>query len=79
MQGYNVPLAGFITMGEGWHNNHHAYPGSARMGHKPGETDPGWWVLLVLKRFGLVWGLKTPENLPQRHTLVPLNRRTTCP
>ena len=29
-QGYNVRLAGFISMGESWHNNHHAYPGSAK-------------------------------------------------
>ena len=59
-------------MGEGWHNNHHAYPGSARMGHNPGEADPGWWVLLVLERLGLVSNLKTPATLPVRPNLVPL-------
>jgi len=30
-------------MGEAWHNNHHAFPGSARLGVRDGEVDPGWW------------------------------------
>ena len=59
-------------MGEGYHNNHHAYPASARLSLRQGETDPGWWVLLLLKRLGLVWNVKTPETLPHRSTLVPL-------
>jgi fatty-acid desaturase len=72
VQGYNVPWCGFITMGEAWHNNHHAFPGSARLGLNKGESDPGWWVLMVLARLGLVWGVKTPEALPPRPNLVPL-------
>src|SRR6185503_9093627 len=66
VQGYNVPYAGLVTMGEAWHNNHHAFPGSARLGVGPGETDPGWWVLLALEKLGVVWNLKTPEMLPHR-------------
>ena len=61
VQGYNVPYCGLITMGEAWHNNHHAFPGSARLGLRDGEIDPGWWVLRGLMRVGLVWNLKTPE------------------
>jgi fatty-acid desaturase len=72
VQGYNVPWCGLITMGEAWHNNHHAFPGSARLGLNKGESDPGWWVLTVLARLGLVWGAKTPEALPPRPNLVPL-------
>jgi fatty-acid desaturase len=72
VQGYNVKYCGLITMGEAWHNNHHAFPGSARLGVREGEIDPGWWVLLALQRAGLVWNLKTPENLPARPNLVPL-------
>jgi stearoyl-CoA desaturase (delta-9 desaturase) len=72
VQGYNVPYCGLITMGEAWHNNHHAFPGSARLGLRAGEIDPGWWVLLGLTRLGLVWGIKTPETLPRRPNLVPL-------
>ena len=72
VQGYNVPYCGLITMGEAWHNNHHAFPGSARLGLRRGEVDPGWWVLSVLAWLGLVWGVKTPESLPHRPNLVPL-------
>jgi fatty-acid desaturase len=76
VQGYNVRYAGFLTMGEAWHNNHHAFPGSARLGLDKGETDPGWWVLQALERVGLVWGVKTPAMLPHRPNLVRLVDRT---
>ena len=69
VQGYNVPYCGLVTMGEAWHNNHHAFPGSARLGLYEGEWDPGWWVLRALNWCGLVWGLKTPETLPVRPNL----------
>jgi stearoyl-CoA desaturase (delta-9 desaturase) len=72
VQGYNVRYCGFITMGEAWHNNHHAFPASARLGLYPGEADPGWMVLKVLERIGIVWGIKTPEVLPNRPNLVRL-------
>jgi stearoyl-CoA desaturase (delta-9 desaturase) len=70
VQGRNVRLASLLTMGECWHNNHHAFPGSARLGLAPGEWDPGWWVLLGLKHLGLVWALRLPEDLPHRPELV---------
>ena len=72
VQGYNVPYCGLITMGEAWHNNHHAFPASARLGIGRGEADPGWWVLCGLRRTGLVWGVKTPDMLPHRPNLVEL-------
>lgn len=68
-QGYNVPIAALVTMGEAWHNNHHAYPGSARMGLYKGEADPGWWTLKLLETLGLVWNLRLPADLPQRPEL----------
>ena len=73
VQGYNVPYCGLITMGEAWHNNHHAFPASARLGVKPGEWDPGWWVLQALGRLGLVWNARTPADLPHRPNLVALD------
>jgi stearoyl-CoA desaturase (delta-9 desaturase) len=72
VQGYNVRYCGIITMGEAWHNNHHAFPASARLGLHPGEIDPGWLVLQALERIGLVWNIKTPEVLPVRPNLVRL-------
>lgn len=73
VQGYNVPYVSLLTMGESLHNNHHAFPGSARLGHREGEIDPGWWVLRTLERVGLVTNLKTPETLPRRNVLVTLH------
>ena len=70
VQGRNVRFASLLTMGECWHNNHHAFPGSARLGLAPGEWDPGWWVLQALSRFGLVWKLRLPVDLPYRSELV---------
>ena len=72
VQGYNIPFCGVITMGEAWHNNHHAFPGSARLGLRDGEWDPGWLVLRALERAGLVWDIKTPEMLPHRPNLQAL-------
>jgi fatty-acid desaturase len=65
-QGYNVPFAGLVSMGEAWHNNHHAYPNSAKMGLLPGQIDLGWWLIRALKTADLAQNIKTPENLPER-------------
>lgn len=70
VQGYNIPWAALLTMGESWHNNHHAFPGSARLGLGKGQWDPGWWVLSALQRLGLVFDIQTIETLPVRNDLV---------
>ena len=69
VQGFDVPLAGLISMGESWHNNHHAYPGSARIGLTPEQPDPGWWLIKCLESLGLVWNIRTPETMPVRSEL----------
>jgi stearoyl-CoA desaturase (delta-9 desaturase) len=69
VQGRNIPLTSLLTMGESWHNNHHAFPGSARLGLYAGEWDPGWWMLLVLRKLGLVWNIRLPQHLPTRQEL----------
>ena len=71
-QGYNIAWAGLISMGESWHNNHHAFPGSARLGLRPGEADPGWWMLCLWQRLGLAWNVRTPDDLPHRPELERL-------
>jgi stearoyl-CoA desaturase (Delta-9 desaturase) len=53
-------LLALFTMGEGWHNNHHAYQGSVRQGFRWWEIDATFYILKVLSCFGLVWDLKTP-------------------
>lgn len=53
-------LLAVITMGEGWHNNHHYYQRSVNQGFFWWEFDPTYYVLRVLSWFGLVWDLHTP-------------------
>ncbi len=53
----NVWLA-LITFGEGWHNNHHFFPGTVRQGFRWWEVDVTWYVLRVMAMFGLVRDLK---------------------
>jgi stearoyl-CoA desaturase (delta-9 desaturase) len=69
VQGHNIALTSLLTMGECWHNNHHAFPGSARLGWMPGEWDPGWWTLVALNKMGLVWDFVLPDDLPARSEL----------
>lgn len=69
VQGRNIRLTSLLTMGESWHNNHHAFPGSARLGLFPGEWDPGWWTLVVLQKLGLVWEIRLSAALPERPEL----------
>jgi len=75
VQGYDVAIAGLISMGESWHNNHHAFPGSARLGLEPGQADLGWLLLLALERLGLAWSFILPEHLPHRPALRRLRAR----
>jgi stearoyl-CoA desaturase (delta-9 desaturase) len=53
-------LLALLTMGEGWHNNHHAYQASARQGFYWYEIDLTYYVLVVLSWFGIVRDLKMP-------------------
>jgi stearoyl-CoA desaturase (Delta-9 desaturase) len=56
-----------ITLGEGWHNNHHHFPGAARQGFKWWEIDVSYVALRMMSWFGLVWDLKTiPASLKRR-------------
>jgi stearoyl-CoA desaturase (delta-9 desaturase) len=55
-------LLAVFTMGEGWHNNHHAYQSSVRQGFKWWEIDPTYYLLRALSWTGLVWDLKTPPE-----------------
>lgn len=74
VQGYNVRTAGLISMGESWHNNHHAFPGSARLGLHPGEVDLGWLLICAFERAGLASDIVTPEQLPYRAAVRRIRR-----
>jgi stearoyl-CoA desaturase (delta-9 desaturase) len=53
-------LLALMTMGEGWHNNHHAYQSSVRQGFRWWEVDVTFYILKALSWTGIVWNLKTP-------------------
>jgi stearoyl-CoA desaturase (delta-9 desaturase) len=54
----NNLLIAVLTLGEGWHNNHHHYPGSTRQGFYWWEFDFTYYVLWLFERLGLVWDLR---------------------
>lgn len=60
----NNPLLALLTFGEGWHNNHHHFPGAARQGFRWWEFDLTYYGLRAMAALGLVWDLKpVPANL----------------
>jgi sn-1 stearoyl-lipid 9-desaturase len=58
----NVWWVGILALGEGWHNNHHACPGSARSGMKFYEFDPSWLMICLMKKLGLVGRINAPTH-----------------
>ena len=56
----NNAVFGFLAMGEGWHNTHHAFPSSARHGLRWWQIDVSYWVIWTLARLGLAWNVKLP-------------------
>lgn len=54
----NNAILAFFTLGEGWHNNHHHFPGSARQGFYWWEIDFSYYALRTMALFGLVWNLR---------------------
>jgi stearoyl-CoA desaturase (delta-9 desaturase) len=53
-------MAPFI-FGESWHHNHHAFPGSAWFALRWTRVDPGYWLILLMKRAGLAYDVRVPE------------------
>lgn len=73
----NVWYLSLPTFGEAWHNNHHAFPGSARHGLGRRQLDPSWWTIRALERLGLVWNVKVPSaERRARRALPPAARET---
>jgi stearoyl-CoA desaturase (delta-9 desaturase) len=57
----NNLICGLLAWGEGWHNNHHAFPSSARHGLKWWQIDLSWLVIRLMALCGLAWNLKVPS------------------
>jgi stearoyl-CoA desaturase (delta-9 desaturase) len=50
-----------VTLGEAWHNNHHAFPTSARHGLQWWQVDMSYWVIYTLSALRLAWNVKQPR------------------
>lgn len=59
----NNAIVGILAMGEGWHNNHHAFPTSARHGLRWWELDFSYILIRTLKLIGLATDIKTPDRV----------------
>ncbi|HSI24634.1 MAG TPA: acyl-CoA desaturase [Methylotenera sp.] len=71
----NNALIALITLGEGWHNNHHHFPGSAKQGFYWWEIDCTYYGLRILAALGIIWDLKTvPVAIKNAHIKPHFNQ-----
>ena len=70
-QSRNLAWLAPLSLGEAWHNNHHAFPTSAAQGLRRREFDPSALVILVLERLGLAWDVVRPSPERQASKLIP--------
>lgn len=62
----NLWLA-LLTLGEGWHNNHHHYPATARQGFYWWEIDITYYILKLFEKLGIIWNVKNvPKSVLQK-------------
>ncbi len=69
----NNPIFGVLAFGEGWHNNHHAFPASARHGLAWWQFDSAYLVIRSLELVGLAWNVRIPA--PERLEAKRINHR----
>ena len=68
---HNFGPVALLTFGESWHNNHHAFPGSASFGLEWYRLDPGYWLIQLLEALHLAWDVKVPS--PEKIKAQALN------
>lgn len=69
VQASNIPGLGVLTYGECWHNNHHAFPESAKIGLEQGQHDPCWHFISFMKRFGYAYNIGLPRDKEEQDDL----------
>jgi stearoyl-CoA desaturase (delta-9 desaturase) len=74
-QSRNNLLCALLSFGEGWHNNHHAYPFSARHGFRPHELDMTYLLIRMSEHCGVVWGVKVPPTAAMSVQLAVRHQR----
>jgi len=63
-------ILALLTLGEGWHNNHHCAPGSVKQGFKWWQIDISFYVIKTMEKLGLVWDLKYPNQRLLKQKLI---------
>lgn len=64
-----------ITLGEGWHNNHHRFPVSARQGFYWWELDISYYILKLMSKLGIIWDLSpVPARILEEGKAQPLSK-----
>jgi stearoyl-CoA desaturase (delta-9 desaturase) len=76
----NRPLLAVLTLGAGFHNNHHRYAAVARAGFAWYELDPTYWVLRLMEKIGLVREVKgtIPDAILDEGGLAGRARRSNA-
>jgi stearoyl-CoA desaturase (delta-9 desaturase) len=74
----NNPIVALLGFGEGWHNNHHAYPTSAEIGHAWWQLDPGRALIRILEKMGLVWNVHRPHEAEDREATAAADAAETA-
>ncbi len=75
----NNAIIGILAWGEGWHNNHHAYPRSARHGLKWYEFDANWIQIWLMEKLGLAKDVYALDLDETKNKAIPLANSTTEP
>lgn len=73
---HDIGWMSLFTLGEGWHNAHHAFPASPRVGLEPGQLDPTWWVIALLQWLGLARARPFPTPEQRERKRATLSRST---
>ena len=68
----NNVLFALLTLGEGWHNNHHHYPASARQGFMWWEIDITYYLIKLMELVGIIWDVKpVPRSILEKKLVKP--------
>jgi len=65
---HNVWILGVLALGDGWHNNHHAFPACAAHGRRWFEIDFTYLFILILERCGLAWNVQHAALIRSSHS-----------
>lgn len=76
-QSRNNFFLALITMGEGWHNNHHYFPGAARQGFYWWEVDFSFYLLKLLAALGIIWQLRPVPAEAYSHSSLKTSGEAT--